>query len=177
MADAPKICGTCKKSIEGGVLTALEKSYHPDHFICIKCATPIRDAKFHQRDGIPYCISCHAKYLAPKCNSCIRSIDGKAVAAMGGHFHPDHFTCESCKSPLIGKQFVDVEGKPYCTDCHANKICPKCKACGKPITTKATIALDAKWHQFCFKCKKCGKPMMLDQQFKVDDGLPKCLTC
>ncbi|XP_045477445.1 transforming growth factor beta-1-induced transcript 1 protein-like isoform X5 [Harmonia axyridis] len=119
MADAPKICGTCKKSIEGG----------------------------------------------------------KAVAAMGGHFHPDHFTCESCKSPLIGKQFVDVEGKPYCTDCHANKICPKCKACGKPITTKATIALDAKWHQFCFKCKKCGKPMMLDQQFKVDDGLPKCLTC
>lgn len=43
-------------------------------------------------------------------------------------------------------------GRPYCSACYADKFAARCKGCLKPITDKAIIALDAKWHRDCFTC-------------------------
>lgn len=76
----------------------------------------------------------------------------KCVQAMGVNWHEDHFVCKDCKSKLIGTQFMEIEGVPYCQKCYLAKHASRCKGCSKPIADKAIIALDAKWHQMCFRC-------------------------
>lgn len=71
---------------------------------------------------------------------------------MGVNWHEDHFICGGCKTKLIGTQFMDVNGAPFCQKCYLSKHADRCKGCSKPIADKAVIALDAKWHQMCFRC-------------------------
>lgn len=71
---------------------------------------------------------------------------------MGVNWHEDHFLCKDCKCKLIGTQFMEIEGVPYCQKCYLSKHASRCKGCSKPIADKAIIALDAKWHQMCFRC-------------------------
>lgn len=39
------------------VLTALGKSWHPDHFVCAVCEKPIIDVTFNEKEGSPVCSS------------------------------------------------------------------------------------------------------------------------
>ncbi|KAJ8923323.1 hypothetical protein NQ315_001881 [Exocentrus adspersus] len=173
----PKTCNQCKQVIQGGVLTALGKTWHPDHFICGGCKEPITESKFRTNDDKPYCTPCHIKLFAKTCHACDQPILDKCVQAMGANWHEDHFLCTDCKSKLIGTQFMDVAGLPYCQKCYVSKHADRCKGCGKPIPDKAIVALDAKWHQMCFRCSKCSKPIMKDQSFQVDGGKPHCVKC
>ncbi|CAH1963067.1 unnamed protein product [Acanthoscelides obtectus] len=112
------------------------------------------------------------------CHQCKQTISGgKCVQAMGVNWHEDHFLCQDCKSKLIGTQFMEVGGVPYCQKCYLSKHADRCKGCSKPIADKAIVALDAKWHQMCFRCSKCEKPIMKDQSFQVDGGKPHCVKC
>ncbi|XP_057663409.1 paxillin-B isoform X1 [Diorhabda carinulata] len=173
----PKICNKCKEQIKGGVLTALEKTWHPDHFCCNECKNPITENTFKTKEDLPYCTPCHTKLFAPICKACAQPITDKCVQAMGVNWHEDHFVCEDCKTKLIGQQFMDVAGIPRCQKCYVAKHADRCKGCSKPIPDKAIVALDAKWHQMCFRCSKCSKPIMKDQSFQVEAGKPHCVKC
>lgn len=113
------------------------------------------------------------------CAQCKETITGKCVQAMGANWHEDHFICGGCKTKLIGTQFMDVKGAPFCQKCYLSKHADRCKGCSKPIADKAVVALDAKWHQMCFRCSKCEKPIMKDQSYKLDQktGKPHCVKC
>lgn len=58
------------------VLTALEKKYHPEHFVCIKCKLPITGSNFQQHEGEPVCEADYAKYFLKKCHGCKLPIRG-----------------------------------------------------------------------------------------------------
>lgn len=76
----------------------------------------------------------------------------KVIKAMGFDWHEDHFVCTVCKKTLAGESFFEKNGQPYCRADYEERFADKCALCLKPITDKAIIALNEKWHQACFKC-------------------------
>lgn len=56
------------------MLTALDKTWHPDHFCCGSCNKPIDEPSFHTNDGKPYCTPCYSKIFAKVCNACEKPI-------------------------------------------------------------------------------------------------------
>lgn len=62
---APK-CGGCKKPIVGGsgYVTALDKNWHEDCFVCGSCKKPFETMQFYTVDGMPYCHTCRKAELA-----------------------------------------------------------------------------------------------------------------
>lgn len=57
-------------------LTALGKSWHPEHFTCLVCEKPISAVTFNERDGSPVCSECYAKKYSETCNQCHKPIVG-----------------------------------------------------------------------------------------------------
>ena len=36
-------------------ITALNRTWHPEHFACAHCGQPFGDDSYHEKDGKPYC--------------------------------------------------------------------------------------------------------------------------
>ncbi|XP_038209938.1 transforming growth factor beta-1-induced transcript 1 protein-like [Zerene cesonia] len=66
----PVICNSCNGAIQGRIVTALNKKWHPEHFTCNSCRKPIEGAKFHQHDGGVHCVPCYTKFHSPRCHGC-----------------------------------------------------------------------------------------------------------
>ncbi|KAF2879450.1 hypothetical protein ILUMI_26730, partial [Ignelater luminosus] len=169
-------CAVCNKSVEGRILTALGRTYHPEHFTCAKCKEPIKDSKFQQHDGEPYCEADYTKLFLKNCYACKQPIKQKIIKALGVEWHEEHFVCTICKKSLAGSSFLEKDGQPYCTTDYYDKFADRCVACKQPITQQAIIALDGKWHQSCFICYKCKTPVIEDT-FAVQNGNPICTKC
>lgn len=170
------VCVTCSKVIQGKILTALGKSYHPEHFQCKKCNQPITGTKFQENNGDPYCERDYTELFSKRCRGCTKPIKEKVISALGFDWHEEHFTCAACKKLLAGQSFFERDGLPYCREDFLKKFADKCVGCRQAIADKAIVALNGKWHQDCFRCKKCDKPVV-EEAFQVDDGRPVCSKC
>jgi len=114
------VCGFCNTSISGQVLNALGKKWHPEHFVCAICHEGFPDGKFFDRDGVPYCEKDYrAKFL--NCKSCGKVIEGKAIEALEGVWHHDHFACQTCWKPF-GPGFFQWKGFPFCSVHYQQKV-------------------------------------------------------
>lgn len=58
------------------ILTALGKSWHPEHFVCGVCSKPITEGSFNQRDGLPVCSPCYVSKYTDICHGCNQPILG-----------------------------------------------------------------------------------------------------
>lgn len=58
------------------ILTALGKSWHPEHFVCSQCSQPITEGSFNQRDGMPVCSPCYVAKFTDICHGCNQPILG-----------------------------------------------------------------------------------------------------
>ncbi|KAG7308900.1 hypothetical protein JYU34_006170 [Plutella xylostella] len=175
--DKPETCSGCNEPISSGrIVTALNKKWHPEHFVCNTCRRPIDGAKFHQHDGGVHCVGCFAEHHSPRCHGCGDPITERVIQALGVSWHANHFVCGGCKKELGGGGFMEQAGRPYCSACYADKFAARCSGCAQPITDKAIIALDGKWHRDCFKCNKCRNPVT-DSTFQVQDNKPLCGKC
>jgi len=58
-------CAVCNSGIQGIVITAMAKKYHPQCFVCTYCRQEFKERKFKSdpRDGKPYCFPCFEKLL------------------------------------------------------------------------------------------------------------------
>ncbi|XP_013164325.1 PREDICTED: transforming growth factor beta-1-induced transcript 1 protein-like [Papilio xuthus] len=172
----PAICNSCNAVIQGRIVTALNKKWHPEHFACNTCRKPIDGSKFHQHDGGVVCVPCYAQHYSPRCHGCGDPITDRVIQALGVSWHSNHFVCGGCRKELGGGGFMEQAGRPYCSGCYAEKFAARCASCSKPIVDKAIIALNAKWHGACFTCKKCRNPVT-DSTFSVLDNMPLCGKC
>ena len=68
------ICAACNKPIVGQVVTALGKTWHPEHFACVVCELPLGSRNFFERDGKPYCEKDYHELYAPRCAYCNQPI-------------------------------------------------------------------------------------------------------
>lgn len=88
-------------------VTALEKTWHTEHFFCAQCGKQFGEEGFHERDGKPYCRDDYFDMFAPKCGGCNRAIMENYISALNSQWHPDCFVCRVGKrgETLLGLLF------------------------------------------------------------------------
>uniref|UniRef100_A0A1B0A9X3 LIM zinc-binding domain-containing protein n=1 Tax=Glossina pallidipes TaxID=7398 RepID=A0A1B0A9X3_GLOPL len=171
------ICHKCNEVITHRIITALGKTWHPEHFACKDCQQPIEEATFNIHEGEPVCSKCFLKNYSGKCHGCKQPILERTIKALGQTWHEQCFCCDGpCRKPLVGSSFYEREGKAYCKNDFEQLFAARCAGCTKPITENAIVALDAKWHRECFKCKKCANPITA-ATFTVEENKPVCTEC
>ncbi len=102
------ICKGCGQSIRGNYLSALNATWHPEHFVCAACGRPIAGASFQVHEGAPYHFECFRDRIAPR--------------------------CAYCGKPLVGEYLVDQWGARYCKE-HQSQF-PQCAYCGRLVPPK-----------------------------------------
>lgn len=75
-------------------VTALEKTWHTEHFFCAQCGQQFGEEGFHERDGKPYCRADYFDMFAPKCGGCNKPIMENYISALNTQWHPDCFVCK-----------------------------------------------------------------------------------
>ncbi|KAK2498492.1 hypothetical protein MC885_005113 [Smutsia gigantea] len=147
---AKGVCGACKKPIAGQVVTAMGKTWHPEHFVCTHCQEEIGSRNFFERDGQPY-----------------------LVTALDRTWHPEHFFCAQCGAFFGPEGFHEKDGKAYCRKDYFDMFAPKCGGCARAILENYISALNTLWHPECFVCRECFTPFV-NGSFFEHDGQPYC---
>ncbi|XP_076253215.1 paxillin isoform X4 [Rhynchophorus ferrugineus] len=169
-------CSACEKPIVGQVITALGKTWHPEHFTCAHCTQELGTRNFFERDGKPYCEPDYHNLFSPRCAYCNGPILDKCVTALEKTWHMDHFFCAQCGKQFGEEGFHEREGKPYCRDDYFDMFAPKCGACNRAIMENYISALNSQWHPDCFVCRDCKLPVQ-GKSFYAVEGKPVCPKC
>jgi len=166
------ICGSCGQPILGEVVQALGRMWHPEHFVCVSCRTPLGTASFYESQGSAYCANCWKTMFCPRCAHCDQPITDRCITALGKKWHPEHFICCTCLQPLTSG-FLEREGKPFCERCFYTAFSFKCAGCGQPIRGQYINAMGSKWHPEHFSCFYCHKSFNGGAYFEYQ-GKPYC---
>ncbi|KAG7494578.1 paxillin isoform X2 [Solea senegalensis] len=170
---AKGVCGACKKPIVGQVVTAMGRTWHPEHFVCTHCQDEIGSRNFFERDGQPYCEKDYHSLFSPRCHYCNGPILDKVVTALDKTWHPDHFFCAQCGAFFGPEGFHEKDGKAFCRKDYFDMFAPKCGGCARAILENYISALNSLWHPECFVCRECFTPF-INGSFFDHDGQPYC---
>uniref|UniRef100_A0A8C7QKG9 Actin binding LIM protein 1a n=1 Tax=Oncorhynchus mykiss TaxID=8022 RepID=A0A8C7QKG9_ONCMY len=160
-------CNGCRDFVEGEVVTALGKTYHPACFVCTICKRPFPAGDrvtFNGKDCLcQYCVQPTSpgpgKDLidANCCTGCGRDIkNGQALLALERQWHLGCFKCKACKKVLTG-EYISKDGAPYCEKDYQIHFGVQCEACQQFITGKVLEAGDKHYHPSCARCSRCNQ--------------------
>ncbi|XP_061931202.1 paxillin isoform X11 [Apis cerana] len=169
-------CSACEKPIVGQVITALGKTWHPEHFTCTHCNQELGTRNFFEREGHPYCEPDYHNLFSPRCAYCNGPILDKCVTALEKTWHTEHFFCAQCGKQFGEEGFHERDGKPYCREDYFDMFAPKCGGCNRAIMENYISALNSQWHPDCFVCRDCKKPVS-GKSFYAMEGKPVCPKC
>ena len=63
-------------------MSALGKSWHPEHFTCTKCKKALQNQSFVVEGEDIFCEPCYEKSVAPQCEKCKAPITGVSEASI-----------------------------------------------------------------------------------------------
>nr|XP_020136285.1 actin-binding LIM protein 1 isoform X21 [Microcebus murinus] len=159
-------CHGCGEFVEGEVVTALGKTYHPNCFACTICKRPFPPGDrvtFNGRDCLcqfcaqPMSSSPKEATCSSNCAGCGRDIkNGQALLALDKQWHLGCFKCKSCGKVLTG-EYISKDGAPYCEKDYQGLFGVKCEACQQFITGKVLEAGDKHYHPSCARCSRCNQ--------------------
>ncbi|XP_036428223.1 actin-binding LIM protein 2 isoform X3 [Colossoma macropomum] len=158
-------CFSCEQFIEGEVVSALGKTYHPRCFVCAMCKQPFPAGDrvtFNGKECI--CQKCTqplpANSPAPvqavhNCCGCGKEFKNEqSLVALDKHWHLGCFKCKVCNK-VLNAEYISKDGIPYCEmDYHA-MYGIQCENCKKYITGKVLEAGDKHYHPTCARCVRC----------------------
>ncbi|XP_052592064.1 actin-binding LIM protein 2 isoform X2 [Peromyscus californicus insignis] len=161
-------CFSCDRFIEGEVVSALGKTYHPDCFVCAVCRLP-----FPPGDRVTFngkecmCQKCSppttlgsSAHLAQGLRSCggcgLEIKNGQALVALDKHWHLGCFKCKTC-GKLLNAEYISKDGLPYCEADYHTKFGIRCDGCEKYITGRVLEAGEKHYHPSCALCVRCGQ--------------------
>ncbi|XP_059387079.1 actin-binding LIM protein 1-like [Carassius carassius] len=159
-------CNGCGDFVEGEVVTALGKTYHPTCFVCTVCKRPFPAGDrvtFNGKDCL--CQRCiRPTSPTPKdisassnCAGCGRDIkNGQALLALDSQWHLGCFKCKACGKVLSG-EYISKDGSPYCEKDYQIHFGVQCEACHRFITGKVLEAGDKHYHPSCARCSRCNQ--------------------
>jgi len=169
-------CGYCQGPILDKCISALDQTWHPEHFFCSDCGRQFGDEGFHEKDGAAFCKDCYFEQFAPKCGGCNTPITDNYISSLNLQWHPNCFVCKECKQPFHDGAFFEHEGFPYCeTHYHALRG-SLCAGCHKPISGRCITAMFRKFHPEHFVCSFCLKQLNKGT-FKEQGDKPYCHEC
>lgn len=143
-------CWTCKQAILGEVVTAVGKTFHPEHFVCGNCRNPLGSGVFYEQGGVQHCERCFQELFCPRCGHCDKPVMDRCITAMGKKWHVEHFICTQCLRPFENGNFFERDGRPYCEHDFFNLFAPKCGGCGEPIRADSINALGVQVYVLSF---------------------------
>ncbi|XP_049710645.1 actin-binding LIM protein 1 isoform X5 [Elephas maximus indicus] len=159
-------CHGCGEFVEGEVVTALGKTYHPNCFACTICKRPFPPGDrvtFNGRDCLcqlcaqPMSTGPKEAACSSNCAGCGRDIkNGQALLALDKQWHLGCFKCKSCGKVLTG-EYISKDGAPYCEKDYQGLFGVKCEACHQFITGKVLEAGDKHYHPSCARCSRCSQ--------------------
>ncbi|XP_043762025.1 LOW QUALITY PROTEIN: actin-binding LIM protein 2 [Cervus elaphus] len=161
-------CFSCDRFIEGEVVSALGKTYHPDCFVCAVCRSP-----FPPGDRVTFngkecmCQKCSPPKSAGSsvplcqglwsCGGCGAEIkNGQSLVALDKHWHLGCFKCKTCGKQL-NAEYISKDGLPYCEADYHTKFGIRCDGCEKYITGHVLEAGEKHYHPLCALCVRCGR--------------------
>ncbi|XP_026173004.1 actin-binding LIM protein 2 isoform X7 [Mastacembelus armatus] len=158
-------CFSCQDFIEGEVVSALGKTYHPRCFVCASCKQPFPAGDrvtFNGKECI--CQKCTqplpANSPAPiqavhNCCGCGKEFKNEqSLVALDKHWHLGCFKCKVCNK-VLNAEYISKDGVPFCeTDYHA-MFGIQCESCKKYITGKVLEAGEKHYHPTCARCARC----------------------
>ncbi|EPY88682.1 actin-binding LIM protein 2 isoform 3 [Camelus ferus] len=193
-------CFSCDQFIEGEVVSALGRTYHPDCFVCATCRLP-----FPPGDRVTFngkeCV-CQKCSLPKSAGTSVHLSQGLWTAGgkSPGACPLGESTLLTCSRqsgldlPALLSQLrvaqaatedLGQEGflgeapwqasarRAWRVGAPASLMRHSCGGCGAEIKNgQSLVALDKHWHLGCFKCKTCGK--QLNAEYISKDGLPYC---
>ncbi|XP_041862867.1 leupaxin [Melanotaenia boesemani] len=169
-------CAYCKGAIIQNVLTALDQTWHPEHFFCTYCGNLFGPEGFLEKDGKPYCSKDFYHLFAPKCSGCGDSVRENYLTAANGTWHSECFVCADCLKPFTDGCFMELDGRPLCALHFHSRQGTLCGGCCEPITGRCISALDRKFHPEHFVCAFCMRQLS-QGIFKEQKGKPYCAGC
>ncbi|XP_034555453.1 leupaxin [Notolabrus celidotus] len=169
-------CAYCKGPILQNILTALDQTWHPEHFFCTHCGGLFGPDGFLEKDGKPYCCKDFYDLFSPKCSGCGESVRENYLTAANGTWHPECFVCADCLKPFTDGCFMELDGRPLCSLHFHTRQGTLCGGCGEPITGRCISALDRKFHPEHFLCAFCLR-YLNHGIFKEQKGKPYCSAC
>ncbi|KTG06703.1 hypothetical protein cypCar_00010321 [Cyprinus carpio] len=161
---------------KGKVVTALDRTWHPEHFFCAQCGAFFGPEGFHEKDGKAYCRKDYFDLFAPKCGGCARAILENYISALSVLWHPECFVCRECFTPFVNGSFFEHDGQPYCEVHYHSRRGSLCSGCQKPITGRCITAMGKKFHPEHFVCAFCLKQLNKGT-FKEQNDKPYCQGC
>nr|XP_043876678.1 actin-binding LIM protein 2 isoform X1 [Solea senegalensis] len=158
-------CFSCQDFIEGEVVSALGKTYHPRCFVCASCKQPFPAGDrvtFNGKECI--CQKCTqplpANSPAPiqavhNCCGCGKEFKNEqSLVALDKHWHLGCFKCHVCNK-VLNAEYISKDGIPFCEmDYHA-MFGIQCESCKKYITGKVLEAGEKHYHPTCARCARC----------------------
>ncbi|KAM6951119.1 actin-binding LIM protein 1-like [Aplochiton taeniatus] len=159
-------CNGCGDFVEGEVVTALGKTYHPACFVCSVCKRPFPAGDrvtFNGKDCL--CQNCiQPIFPTPRdvsnsnnCAGCGRDINyGQALLALDRQWHLGCFKCKVCSKVLSG-EYISKDGAPYCERDYQVHFGVQCEACQQFIQGKVLEAGDKHYHPSCARCSRCDQ--------------------
>uniref|UniRef100_A0A6Q2ZKU0 Actin binding LIM protein 1b n=1 Tax=Esox lucius TaxID=8010 RepID=A0A6Q2ZKU0_ESOLU len=175
-------CNGCGDFVEGEVVTALGKTYHPACFVCTICKRPFPAGDrvtFNGKDCL--CQRC-IQPLSPtpkdvssssNCAGCGRDIkNGQALLALDRQWHLGCFKCNACGKVLSG-EYISKDGAPYCEKDYQIHFGVQCEACNQFITGKVLEAGDKHYHPSCARCSRCNQMFTEGEEMYLQGGFPK----
>lgn len=169
-------CGYCQGPILDKCISALDNTWHPEHFLCSDCGASLGEEGFHEKGDSAYCKVCYFDQFAPKCGGCHTPITENYISSLNMQWHPGCFVCKECGSPFHDGAFFEHEGQPYCeTHYHALRG-SLCAGCHKPISGRCITAMFRKFHPEHFVCSFCLKQLNKGT-FKEQSDKPYCHEC
>ncbi|XP_045384122.1 actin-binding LIM protein 2 isoform X6 [Lemur catta] len=161
-------CFSCDQFIEGEVVSALGKTYHPDCFVCAVCRLPFPPGDrvtfngkecMCQKCSLPTSVgsSAHLSQGLRSCGGCGTEIkNGQALVALDKHWHLGCFKCKTC-GKLLNAEYISKDGLPYCEADYHTKFGIRCDGCEKYITGRVLEAGEKHYHPSCALCVRCGQ--------------------
>nr|XP_048286513.1 leupaxin isoform X3 [Myodes glareolus] len=148
-------CAYCAAPIMDKVLTAMNQTWHPEHFFCSHCGEVFGAEGFHEKDKKPYCRKDFLAMFSPKCGGCNRPVLENYLSAMNTVWHPECFVCGDCFSSFSSGSFFELDGRPFCELHYHQRRGTLCHGCGQPITGRCISAMGHKFHPEHFVCAFC----------------------
>ncbi|XP_068964145.1 leupaxin isoform X1 [Petaurus breviceps papuanus] len=148
-------CAYCAAPILDKVLTAMDQTWHPEHFFCFHCGEVFNEEGFHEKDKKPYCRKDFLAMFAPRCGGCNRPVLENYLSAMDAVWHPECFVCGDCFQAFSTASFYELNGQPFCELHYHQRQGTICHGCEQPITGRCVSAMGHKFHPEHFVCAFC----------------------
>uniref|UniRef100_A0A8C2DA43 Actin-binding LIM protein 2 n=1 Tax=Cyprinus carpio TaxID=7962 RepID=A0A8C2DA43_CYPCA len=160
-------CFSCEEFIEGEVVSALGKTYHPRCFVCAICKQPFPAGgrvTFNGKECVcekctqPVPVNSTASPQAVhNCCGCGKEFKNEqSLVALDKHWHLGCFKCKVCNK-VLNAEYISKDGIPYCeADYHA-MFGIQCETCKKYITGKVLEAGEKHYHPTCARCTRCDQ--------------------